>query len=154
MTPWRPSSTIRVNAVGLHWRDGCLLASEVNRDDGTLKGVRPLGGTVEFGETWQDALIHESKEEIGVRIELIGDPIVLENIYTHHGTLGHAILFISEVTFSPNAYETDEFLAYFEDNGDPCIARWLIFCLYLSRASNFFLMVCNLASCRDARARS
>ena len=59
MTPWLPSSTIRVKALGLHWRDGRLLASEVNRDDGTLKDVRPLGGTVEFGETWQDALIRE-----------------------------------------------------------------------------------------------
>ena len=63
MTPWRPSSTIRVKALGLHWRDGRLLASEVNRDDGTLKGVRPLGGTVEFGETWQDALIREYQED-------------------------------------------------------------------------------------------
>lgn len=124
MTPWRPSSTIRVKALGLHWRDGRLLASEVNRDDGTLKGVRPLGGTVEFGETWQDALIREFQEEIGVRIEVIGDPIVLENIYTHHGALGHEILFISEVIFSPNAYETEEFIEYCEDNGDPCIARW------------------------------
>ena len=110
--------------MGLHWRDGCLLASEVNRDDGTLKGVRPLGGTVEFGETWQDALIREFQVEIGVGIELIGDPIVLENIYSHHGAMGNEILFISEITFSPNAYEIDEFIQYFEDNGDPCIARW------------------------------
>ena len=124
MTPWRPSSTIRLKALGLHWRDGCLLASEVNRDDGTLKGVRPLGGTVEFGETWQDALIGEFKEEIGAQIELIGDPIVLENIYTHHGALGHEILFTSEIVFSQNAYETDEFIEYREDNGDLCIARW------------------------------
>ena len=111
-------------SIGLHWRDGCLLASEVNRDDGTLKGVRPLGGTVEFGETWQDALIREFQVEIGVGIELIGDPIVLENIYSHHGAMGNEILFISEITFSPNAYEIDEFIQYFEDNGDPCIARW------------------------------
>jgi 8-oxo-dGTP pyrophosphatase MutT (NUDIX family) len=124
MTLWRPSSAIRVKALGLHWRDGCLLASEVNRDDGTLKGVRPQGGTVEFGETWQDALIREFQEEIGVGIELIGDPIVLENIYTHHGALGHEILFISEIIFSPNAYETVEFVEHFEDNGEPCVARW------------------------------
>ena len=99
MTPWRPSSTIRVQALGLHWRDGCLLASKVNRDDGTLKRGRPLGGTVEFGELWQYALIREFQEEIGVGIELNGDPIVLENIYTRHGALGHEILFVSEIIF-------------------------------------------------------
>ena len=124
MTPWRPSSTIRVKALGLHWRDGRLLASEVNRDDGTLKGVRPLGGTVEFGETWQDALIREFREEIGVRIELIGDPIVLENIYSHHGSMGHEILFISDVLFPEGAYETDDVIEYQEDKFDTCIARW------------------------------
>jgi hypothetical protein len=124
MTPWRPSSTIRVKALGLHWQDGCLLASEVNREDGTLKGVRHLGGTVKFAETWQDALIREFQKEIGVQIELIGDPIVLENIYTLHDSLGNEVLFISEIIFSPNAYETEEFIEYFEDNGDPCIARW------------------------------
>jgi hypothetical protein len=108
MTPWRPSSTIRVKALGLHWQDGCLLASEVNREDGTLKGVRHLGGTVKFAETWQDALIREFQQEIGVQIELIGDPIVLENIYTLHDALGNEVLFISEIIFSPNAYETEE----------------------------------------------
>ena len=154
MTPWRPSSTIRLKALGLYWRDGCLLASEVNRDDGTLKRVRPLGGTVEFGESWQDALIREFQDEIGVGIELIGDPIVLENIYTHHGALGHEILFVSEIIFSPNAYETDEFIEYFEGSAIPASRVGSIFCLYLSRAANFFLLVCNLRSCHDFRARS
>ena len=106
MTPWRPSSTIRVKALGLHWREGCLLASEVNRDDGTLKGVRPLGGTVEFGETWQDALIREFQEEIGVGIELIGDPIVLENIYSHHGLWGMKFCLYRKLHFPQTPMKT------------------------------------------------
>ena len=92
--------------------------------DHRFKGVRPQGETVEFGETWQDALIREFQEEIGVGVQLIGDPIVLENIYTHHGALGHEVLFKSEIIFSPNAYETVEFVEYCEDNGEPCVARW------------------------------
>ena len=57
MTVWRPKPAIRVIAIGLHWRDDRLLAVEVNDDHGAVKGVRPLGGGVEFGETWRDALI-------------------------------------------------------------------------------------------------
>ncbi|MCJ9736228.1 DNA mismatch repair protein MutT, partial [Bradyrhizobium sp. PRIMUS42] len=29
MTTWRPHAHIRVVAIGLHWRDGRLLAAEV-----------------------------------------------------------------------------------------------------------------------------
>lgn len=36
-----------------------LLAMEILNDAGDNNGVRPLGGTVEFGETWRDALIRE-----------------------------------------------------------------------------------------------
>lgn len=56
MTTWRPHPHVRVVAIGLHWRDGRLLAAEVRDDAGRLKGVRPLGGEIEFGESWRTAL--------------------------------------------------------------------------------------------------
>jgi hypothetical protein len=52
MNIWRPSQNIRVIAIGLNWRGDRLLAVEVLNDEAKLKGVRPLGGGVEFGETW------------------------------------------------------------------------------------------------------
>ncbi len=64
MTKWRPAQHGKVKALGLHWRDGKLLAAEVFDDQGRLKGVRPLGGGIEFGEHWQAALIREFKEEL------------------------------------------------------------------------------------------
>ena len=59
MTTWRPHSNIRGVAIGLHWRNDRLLAAEVRDDAGRIKGVRPLGGEIEFGESWQAALTRE-----------------------------------------------------------------------------------------------
>ncbi|MEO9651095.1 MAG: NUDIX domain-containing protein [Roseobacter sp.] len=124
MTVWRPQQTIEVKALGLVWRAGRLLASEIYLDDGTVKGVRPLGGKLEFGETWREALVREFDEELNVPIHVIGEPIVLENIYTHHGEIGHEITFVSNVTFPDGAYNGHDPIEYFEDNGEKCVARW------------------------------
>lgn len=124
MNSWRPSQHVKVKAIGLHWRDGRLLAAEVYNDHGKLKGVRPLGGGVEFGEPWQTALTREFKEELGVEIEVLGAPLVMENIYTHHGAVGHEVLFIGEVRFSTEAFAGREVIEFFEDSGVPCTARW------------------------------
>lgn len=124
MTKWRPHHSIRVKALGLAWRDGRLLASEIYRDDGTVKGVRPLGGSVEFGETWYDALVREFQEELSVTVQPIGAPLVLENIYTHHGATGHEVIFAADVHFPQDAYRQDGPIEYLEDNGETCRAFW------------------------------
>jgi len=97
MNIWRPAPIIKVKSLGLHWRSGCLLAMEVLGDDGEIKGVRPLGGSVEFGETWQDALIREFHEELGIEVTISGKPLIMENM--------------DKIIFS-------------EDNGEACTARW------------------------------
>lgn len=124
MSIWRPQQNIQVKALGLVWRDGLLLASEIYLDDGSVKGVRPLGGRLEFGETWREALVREFDEELGVAVEVIGNPIVFENIYTHQGVVGHEITFVSDVTFPDNAYREDGPIEYYEDNGEKCRAFW------------------------------
>lgn len=124
MNVWRPSKMIRVKALGLVWRDNTLLASEILNDAGDVKGVRPLGGTVEFGETWQNALKREFLEELGAEIVLAGPPIVLENIYSHHNEIGHEVIFLSNAVFVDKAlYLRDEML-FSEDNGMLYKARW------------------------------
>jgi len=80
MTIWSPKQSIRVISIGLHWRDGLLLAAELRDDAGKVTGVRPLGGGVEFGETWQQALVREFKEELNVQITIGSNPLVLEQI--------------------------------------------------------------------------
>ena len=124
MNIWRQQQEIQCKVLGLIWRHKHLLASEIYRDDGSVKGVRPLGGRVEFGEAWQEALTREFHEELGVQVEVIGQPIFMENIYAHENMLGHEVVIISDVFLPSDTYLDDEVIEYFEDNGEKCYARW------------------------------
>ncbi|WP_421789157.1 NUDIX hydrolase [Hyphobacterium sp.] len=124
MNVWRPQQNIQFKALGLVWRDACLLASEIYQDDGSVKGVRPLGGRLEFGETWHDALLREFEEELQVRVEVVGKPLFLENIYSHQGMVGHEIVVLSDVLFPDTAYHQQDVIEYLDDNGERCRARW------------------------------
>ncbi len=123
MTVWRPQPKIMVKALGLLIRGKSLFAAEVVNDAGVTKGVRPLGGSVEFGETWQTALVREFREELSVTAEVTGAPIVLENIFTHEDAQGHEIIFAARIRLLEN--EIPGPVVHFqEDNGDTCTARW------------------------------
>jgi len=124
MDKWRPTQKIRVVSIGLHWRNGLLLATEVLNDDGKIKGVRPLGGGVEFRETWSQALKREFQEELGIRISIIGRPMVLEDIYVHEGQTGHEIVFAADVEFPQGSFDGQNQIEFSEDNGMICTARW------------------------------
>ena len=124
MNIWRPSPSIVVKSLGLHWRSQSLLAVEVLNDAGDIKGVRPLGGTVEFGETWREALLREFKEELEIEVTLSGKPLIMENIYSHEGVDGHEIVFISEVLFPAGVYESMDKVIFAEASGQICTARW------------------------------
>ncbi|WIW47298.1 NUDIX hydrolase [Bradyrhizobium sp. 62B] len=124
MTIWRPHSHIRVVALGLHWRGGRLLAAEVRDDAGRIKGVRPLGGEIEFGESWQTALVREFSEELGIDVAITSEPRMMENIFVHEGSTGHEVMFIAEVAFPDGAFAGQDRIDFREDNGEEIVARW------------------------------
>ncbi len=124
MTVWRPEARIRFKALGLPWRGDRLLAAEVLDDDGRVKGVRPLGGSVAFGETAQDAVIREFQEELGVTVEIVEPLFFLESLYTHHGQTGHEIVALFEIRLPEGCLSDEEPIEFYEDNGAPCRAAW------------------------------
>ena len=124
MSTWRPHPHIRVVALGLHWRGGRLLAAEVRDDAARIKGVRPLGGEIEFGESWRAALVREFNEELGVDITITGEPLVMENIFVHEGSTGHEVMFIAEVALPDGAFSGQDRIDFREDNGEEIVARW------------------------------
>ena len=94
-------------------------------DAGGIKGWRPLGGGIEPGERAAEALRRELMEELGLAIAEPKLLAVIENLFEHHGTPGHEIVFVLETAFrDAQAYRREVF--NFGDGGDlACQARWM-----------------------------
>lgn len=122
---WRPTNTIRGKAIGIAKQNNRILVSEVLNDEGILKGWVPLGGGIEFGETAQQALTREIQEEIGSTIQVIGPPSVCENIFDHHGTKGHEIVFAFPITFDRKEIYTKTRFQIFEHRGSTHWVEWI-----------------------------
>lgn len=125
MTVWTPSSGIAVKVIGLGWRGEELLVAEIEESDGRVKGVRPLGGAIEFGETREAALKREFAEELRCEITIAGAWHAFENIYQHEGKTGHEFIFAATIRLDDaDIYRRDRF-HYLEHEGTRCCAVWL-----------------------------
>ena len=124
MTVWTPKAAVTVKVVGLAWRGDELLLGEVEDSSGRVKGLRPLGGHIEFGETREDALKREFAEELGCDVTLAGPWHAFENIYEHEGATGHEFIFAANVRLGDEALYGRERIAFREDEGMPCVAVW------------------------------
>jgi len=124
MTVWRPSQSIQVKVIGVATFRGRLLAFEVYNDDGSVKGIRPLGGHVEFGETREAALRREFMEELGVDIEITSSWRMFENLYDHEGVVGHEIILSASIGLLDDSIYAKDRIVFSEDSGAESIARW------------------------------
>lgn len=115
---------IKTKVIGLAFQDGRLLAFEVTDDLGRLRGVRPLGGSIEYGETREDALAREFREELDTRIEITGEWTVFESLYEKDGETRHEFLFAAPIRLLDCNIPTDGGVIYPEGDGTLCTARW------------------------------
>ncbi len=125
MTIWRPANSITVKALALIWQDDALLLRNIHDDSGRVTGMRPIGGTVEFGEPWRDALLREFLDELGTRITLLDDFFVMENIFEHHGVTGHEVVFLCPAHFQDNSYYRMDTIVYDLSEGGTGTAKWV-----------------------------
>lgn len=87
--------------------------------------LRPIGGTIEFGETSLEAVKREVLEEINQQIihtKLLG---VLENLFTFDGQAGHEIVFVYEAEFFDETLYSQVEIKGCETNGSTYIAEWV-----------------------------
>ncbi|WP_246212953.1 NUDIX hydrolase [Marivivens donghaensis] len=87
-------------------------------------GVRPLGGAVEFGETAEEAVVREFREELGVEVKTHGPALYMENINTHEGSLGHEVIALFNITFADTAFAGETRIEFLESDGSSCFAEW------------------------------
>lgn len=121
---WRPTQKILVKVIGVCINESHLLAMEVYNDNGKVKGIRPLGGLIEFGEMREVALAREFKEELGTDIVTAGAWRTFENTYEHHGQIGHEYIFAIAVSLTDKSLYDNETMVFSEDSASENIARW------------------------------
>jgi ADP-ribose pyrophosphatase YjhB (NUDIX family) len=120
---WRPPQHIRAVAVALIYRGADVLVMAVKDDSGAIKGWRPLGGAIEFGESAEEAVAREFLEEIGKPIRCVKLLCVLENLYRHEGSRGHEIVFVFEAALTESDAES-KIAPSFVDDGVTSELAW------------------------------
>ena len=118
------SGTVRPVALCVIRRDDKVLVFEGYDTEKKDHFYRPLGGTIEFGESSGEAAAREMAEELNTEVRNIRWLGVVENIFTVHGQLGHEIVMLYEADFvDETLYERNQICAQ-EDDGSPFKAIW------------------------------
>jgi 8-oxo-dGTP pyrophosphatase MutT (NUDIX family) len=115
--------SIRVISICLFTDNGRILVAEGVDDIKRDRFARPLGGAIEEGETSQQAIVREIREELrhnATDFSLLG---VLENIFQYQGKPGHEIVFVYDGRLADESlYRLPELPLYEPRWNSP--ARW------------------------------
>lgn len=86
---------------------------------------RLIGGSVELGETLQEAIVREVEEELGARILELTHLGVIENIFRYNGEPGHEIVALYSGKLDPAP--ADEGGTLTESDGSVVPVEWRAF---------------------------
>jgi ADP-ribose pyrophosphatase YjhB (NUDIX family) len=119
-----PDDAIRVIAAAVI-RDGDRILVWHDHDPATGEVVAvPLAGGIEFGETGEQAITRELKEEIGSGSKSVRYLGLLEDIFEWAGRKRHELFLIYDVELTDRAlYAADE-VEVTESDGSTYLAYW------------------------------
>lgn len=84
---------------------------------------RLIGGSVELGESHQNAIVREVHEEFGATINDLTYLAAVENIFQINGELGHEIVFLYSGRLDPPPAATNATLTEIDGNVVPVVWR-------------------------------
>jgi 8-oxo-dGTP pyrophosphatase MutT (NUDIX family) len=117
---------IRPIAICLFRHNGRILAAEGYDAVKQQLFYRPLGGTIEFGETSQETIVRELREELEVEVKELRYLGTLENIFTYQGKIGHEIVVVYDGAFmDQRLYEQPVLYGYEIDDSSKIKAVWI-----------------------------
>ena len=98
------NNTIRCITLALIEKENKYLVFKAKDSKNGKEFYRSLGGGIEFGETSEQALKREIKEEIGAEIINLKLIKVIENIFEYEGLDMHEVVFFYTANFKDKEY--------------------------------------------------
>ena len=118
-------NNIRPIAICVFRKDDHILVFEGYDPSERRTFYRPLGGGIEFGESSEETIQRELKEEINAEVKELHYLGTLENIYTFDGTPGHEIVQIYDGALKESGlYEQAVIIGHEADVDEPFKAMW------------------------------
>ena len=97
---YQPPQYIRALALAVIRKGSAILVHKGFDSNKQQYYYRPLGGGIEFGETYHDAIRREITEEISAELCNIMLLAWTENIFTYEGMQGHEIIALCNADFT------------------------------------------------------
>jgi ADP-ribose pyrophosphatase YjhB (NUDIX family) len=117
--------SIRIAARCLFRHKGQILTISAQDPDKLEPHYGVPGGGVEFGETAEQALRREMREELGAEITDLNPLFVSEEIFKVQGLVYHEIIFLYEGRFADPSFYAQAVIPYVEGPEPRAKAIWM-----------------------------